>query len=179
MKTFTNEDLSAVPPDPNASAYALARVPAAPTSTPAGKVTAGMFDRVYRAAKAVEGATASGVNFLQFSQLLQSFASELGIIQDQNLTATDSHLAAVFREVLGHYGMSRTLWDWKIQGAGSKFLRGGEMSAIGAENIAADYKIPIRRDPDGSLTMSNDAPQRVWVKAGEVLARATALYYGR
>ncbi|MGH6691773.1 MAG: hypothetical protein ACREF4_13965 [Gammaproteobacteria bacterium] len=186
-RTLTNDDL------PAAAGSGLTPVPAAPALVPAGKVTPGIFDGVYRAAKAVEGATASGVNYVKFSELLQSFTSEIVIVKDKSLNEADKQLLALFVEALGHYRVSRSLWELKISVTDYK----GDIpiGSLGQPNadliaarktllrIAADYKIPLvnRILLTGApyQALPGDAPQRVWIKAEEVLGGATGLYNAR
>ncbi|MGI8785170.1 MAG: hypothetical protein ACR2L2_16150 [Acidobacteriota bacterium] len=72
------------------------------------------FEGVYRAAKAVEGASNSGVNCLKFSELLQSLATELSILSDKISTEQEKELAALYVAVSATYQDSSMLWKAKL-----------------------------------------------------------------
>ena len=62
---------------PETSAAVAPKTPPTPP-----KPTTATFEPVYRAAKAVQGATQSGVTFVKFGELMQAFATEISIAKD-------------------------------------------------------------------------------------------------
>jgi hypothetical protein len=78
---------------------ATSRVP----ETPAPKVASTSFESLYRAAKAVEGATEPGVTYAKFGELLQTFSKELSIATDHALNDDDRELVAGYAKAYEAY----------------------------------------------------------------------------
>lgn len=163
--------------------------PAAAQPAPAPKVTQATFEPVYRSAKAVEGATATGVTYQKFGELLQSLSTEISIAKDHPLTDVDKRLLALYEEALHHYQVSGTLWELKLHASGDTFHgeipigRTGALEPSIAEVVRV-YALPVN---ERKLTFAKskykaipgDSPQRVWAAASATLKKATDLYYGR
>lgn len=157
-------------------------------------VNKAMFEPVYRAAKAVQGATASGVTYQKFGELLQAFSTELGIVNDQKPTGTDGQLQTLFADVLEHYQASHTLWGRKISShhdmwkgyipiifPNAKEVESKQQNEMWRA-LATKYELPTSEHGKGKLQfigVPGDAPQLMWAKAAERLEKATDLYYGR
>lgn len=154
---------------------------------PPPTVTKATFEPLYRAGKSVQGATASGVTYTKFGELLQALSTEIGIVKDHPLNAADRRLLALYEEAFGHYQVSSTLWQLKFES--SSKVWNGEIPVVlngkavnGLYDVAGAYDIPLT---DHTMpytgtkyaTVPGDAPQRVWAKADEVLNSASRMYY--
>lgn len=155
---------------------------------PPPKVTTATFDPVYRAGKAIEGATAAGVSYVKFGELMQGFSTEIGIAKDHRLNEADRRLLAVYEKAFEHYQASAVLWKFKLD-AGDAFK--GEIPVeidgkqlIPLETLTGTYKLTVE-----ARTMSytgkrykavpGDSAQRVWQTASATLQEATEIFYGR
>jgi hypothetical protein len=175
---------------PRASAgSAAAPVVATPAPPPPVRVTTATFEPVYRAAKAVQGATESGVTLIKYGELLQAFSTEISIAKDHDLNEQDKKLLAIYEEAFGHYQVSASLWRMKINA--SDDLWKGEIPVFFNDkpnetmvNALRAYDIPVE-DREMSLTHARyraapgDAPQRVWSRAAASVEQASALFYGK
>lgn len=74
------------------------------------RVTTSTFEPVYRAAKAVQGGTHSGVTYPAFLELKQRFATEIAIAKDHDLNGADKGLLSLFEESYSDYNASAELW---------------------------------------------------------------------
>jgi hypothetical protein len=86
---------------------------AATPAPPAPKGTTRTFEQVYRAGKVIEGATATGVTYVKYGELLQGLSTELSIAKDQPLNEADKKLVALYDGALVHYRVAGTLWTLK------------------------------------------------------------------
>lgn len=149
------------------------------------------FDGVYRAAKSVKEATAVGVNFPRYSELVQALATEASIASDKASSPGERALAHRFASVVTAYRDSVTLWQHKIQDAGVSFLSGQILVAIavGAGEIHEDsemrrivdaYKINTQTISTAgggkAITISPVAVQIPWIMAGQRMAVAEKTY---
>src|SRR6185503_16346089 len=108
---WTNADLPAAPdvlPGPSISVSG--------DDLPSGgaPVTVATFSALYRAGKTVQGATASGVTYVKFGELLQGFSTEMQIAKDHPLNDTDTSLLALYEKAFGQYQFSALLWKRKL-----------------------------------------------------------------
>ena len=150
-------------------------------------VTAATFEPVYRAAKSVQGATAAGVTYVTFGELLHGFSTEIDSASDHPLNETEQQLLAMYRQAFDDYQISADLWKKKLE-AHQDYWKGeipvsfDEAENQAALNTLAKYHIPVA---DRKLyetqfkSVPSDAPQRIWRAADATLAKATALLYGR
>jgi len=113
------------------------------------KITTTTFEPVYRAAKTVQGATASGVTYVKFGELLQGLSTEIGIAKDKSLTSNDKLLLEVYEHVNEEYQKSQSFWKLKIESR---------------NNLASDLESQM---------------QDAWSRADKMLQRATEVFYGR
>jgi len=156
-----------------------------------------LFEPTYRAAKALQGATTTGLTYDKYSELLQALATELSIVKDQRPTGEqNSKLLALFNETFGHYEAAGVFWKAKLDGPTRGATRAVKGIPIYFEKQKADdaklklaesYQLPITKANAGGVLTSkleyrsipDDSPQRVWTRAAETLGKATDLYYGR
>lgn len=73
------------------------------------------FDGVYRSAKAIQGSTSVGVNYIGFGKLLQDFATELSIAEDKATSEKEKELIKSFEEVLRLCQFSYKSWKQKME----------------------------------------------------------------
>ena len=159
------------------------------STPPPPKVTTATFEPVYRSAKTVQGATASGVSYMKFGELLQGFSTEIGIAKDHDLNEADKPLLALYQEALTHYQISAQFWSAKIHASGP--LWKGEIPISFDKHpvpamlkVAAGYELPVLDRTVGYgggkyKAIPGDSVQRVWKYADRTLEKATALYYGK
>ena len=156
-----------------------------------------VFEPVYRAAKALQGSTATGVKLEKYSELLQALSTEVGIVKDQRPTGHQNvKLLALFEETLAHYDAAGIFWKAKLDGPTRGATRAVKGIPIYFEKqkdddaklkLAESYGLPITKANAGGVLTSkleyrwipDDSPQRVWARAAETLEKATNLYYGR
>jgi hypothetical protein len=151
------------------------------------------FDAVYRAAKSVKEATAVGVNFTRYSELVQALATEASIARDKATSPGEQTLAQRFAGVVTAYRDSATLWQHKIGDASTDFLRGQIMVAISRlgtgemledpelRRIVDTYKITTQTISTGAgggtaITISPIAVQIPWIMADLRMAAAEKTY---
>lgn len=85
------------------------------------------FENLYRSAKAIEGATAVGVNYQKFGELLQNFATEISIARDQVKSKKEKEMLTVYFDALTIYKDSATLWEQNIRDSGYSFVPSGRI----------------------------------------------------
>lgn len=94
------------------------------SASPAPTIDQAKFDRLYRSAKAVEGALTSGVNVLAFSDLLRDFATEVGIARDRASRPDEVEMVRRFDDALKTFVLSRQIWqDVSVEAAQRVWLR--------------------------------------------------------
>lgn len=151
-------------------------------------ITQRIFEPVYRASKTLQGATNAGVNMLKFSELMQAFATEIAIAKDQQMNELDKQLIGLYDEAFGALQFSAVLWKAKNE-AHQEWWNGeipvgfgAKMSPEYAPGIAKYELRPIDRKHASGVkyrALPGDSIQLMWAKAGETLAKATEVYYGR
>jgi hypothetical protein len=113
------------------------------------------FDGVYRASRALTGATEVGVNYARFSELLQTYASECAMADDAiKDDRIDRDVLSGFTRALGFYKTSGDVWGLKIRGAGSSFLYVDPDFAARLEE--SGIRLPTKNrleDPDVALQL--------------------------
>ncbi len=151
------------------------------------------FDAVYRAAKAVKEATGVGVNFPRYSELVQALATEASIARDKASSPGEQALAQRFTMILAAYRDSVTLWQHKINDAGTPFLYGQIMvalSSVGTGEMLEDpemrrivdaYKITTQTQSAGAgggrtITINPVSVQIPWIMADLRMAAAEKTY---
>ena len=74
------------------------------------KVNKEKFKDMYRATKAIQGATMAGVNYIKFGELLQNFATELLIIKDNIETDKERLIFYKYDNIYNTYKDSYEFW---------------------------------------------------------------------
>lgn len=152
-------------------------------------ITQRIFEPVYRASKALQGATTSGVTMIQFSQLMQALSTEIAIAKDQQMNELDKKLIALYDEAFGAYQFSSALWSAKIEASSDTW--GGEIPVGINGKVDPALEAGLKRfgvDPQPRTmrytgtkyhAVPAESVQVAWAKADESLAKATEMYYGR
>lgn len=148
-------------------------------------ITQRIFEPVYRASKALQGATAPGVTYGKFGELLQNFATEIAIARDQQMNELDKKLIGLYVEVFDAYNFSSNLWKKQIERHEDYWMGYIPVGAEVSPELATKYGLVIEsvkmkyggQKFDG--VNGDGAIQTVWHKANEINARATEMYYGR
>ncbi len=154
---------------------------------PAG-VRAAEFERVYRAAKAVEEATSVGVSYPRFQELLQNFATEQGIINDKASSGAERELAGAFAATLAAFKDSATIWRHMIEDSRYSFLdgqisvgvtdkKGKITNAPDLAQIVETYHLQVSTR-NRFKTISPSSLQIVWLEASQRLKKAVRGYLG-
>jgi hypothetical protein len=89
--------------------------PLDPPPAPPPTITQATFEPVYRASKAIQGATNPGVTYPKFGELLQGLSTEIAIAKDHQLNEVDRKLIARYEEALATYKFSAELWKLKLE----------------------------------------------------------------
>ncbi len=143
------------------------------------------FEPLYRAAKAVQGSTSVGVNYLKFSELLQTFATELSIAKDKAQTANEKKLVEMYAGVLTDYSDSLSIWTAKNVAVSAKQIFGDLIPANAILDAAARQGLPVTDEEKTSLytgpfkwkSIPANSIEIVWKSAGVKQSRANEFYY--
>jgi hypothetical protein len=153
-------------------------------------ITQPTFEPVYRASKAIQGATGPGVTYAKFGELLQGLSTEISIARDHQMNDLDKKLLTLYEESLAAYKFSATLWQMKIE-AHDDMWRGeipvlfgtGPASPEVASGLAKYDLSPMPRTIQITGRTYQALPaisiQQMWAKADGTLKQATEMYYGR
>lgn len=152
-------------------------------------VSTPIFEPVYRAAKALQGATVSGVTYIKFGELMQGLATEIGIAGDHKLNAVDKELLELYRAAFADYQASARIWKLKL--GSSQEMWKGEIPVSFQEHpndslvaVANSYGLPVENrtvqyGQGRYKTIPGNSVQVIWQHADVTLAKATTLYYGK
>lgn len=80
-------------------------------ASPSPTIDQARFEPLYRSGKAVEGAMSTGVSLIQFSELLQNLATEVGIAKDKATRPDELAMVGRFNEALATLVLSRQTWQ--------------------------------------------------------------------
>lgn len=149
------------------------------------KVDQKKYENLHRAAKAIAGAIAVGVNYQKFGELLQNLSTEISIANDKAKSDTEKELLKEYLNVLITYHESATIWKYKIEGARYEFIPSGRVYVKSElQSIISKYSLPTESHVTRIIgykfeTISENAIQLIWGKAHERLEKATKLYFGQ
>jgi len=194
-KTVSNKDLVA-------ESGSVASVAPAPTPTPEtvvatapkGDLDQKTFEGVYSAAKAIDGATSVGVNYVRFRDLVQQLSAGVSIAKDRApFTDREAALLALFQNALTHYDNSSIFW--KLQTETTDAIYNGEIPIFfetpgrpgtnALVSLAVSYGIPVTdriitpplpAEPKRYKAVPGNAMQKIWAQASTTVAAAAALY---
>jgi hypothetical protein len=175
-------------------AFQACSKPLDPPPAPPPTITQATFEPVYRASKAIQGATGPGVTYVKFGELLQGLSTEIGIAKDHQMNDLDKKLMALYDDALSAYKFSSELWKHKINASDNvwkgeipvAFVLNGKMTRSDGVSeaelqqyalVPVDRKVPYTGRKYQALPA--EAIQMVWLKADAILKQATEMYYGR
>ena len=124
------------------------------------------FEPLYRAGKAIEGATAVGVGFVKFSELTQAFTTELLVAKDRAATDKERQIVALYATAAQAFVDSLTIWRANIQTAGAAEV------LLNVQPLFERYRLTDRVGNEAAL-------QIIWSVAGKALKKADLAYAGR
>jgi hypothetical protein len=196
-KTLTNKDLGATGDGATPAAPDMTSPAIVVAAAPVGAIREAVFEPLYRAARAIPGATSSGVSYVTFRALLQAMSTELAIVQDHvPLNGREQVLHRLYTTALSHYEISATLWKMKIDSSDAVWNgeipfgmeQPGQTVDTTFESLATTYGIPVSNRlktppiPQPTLrykALPGDAMKYVWLKGAETVDAASALFVGR
>lgn len=194
-KTYTNKDVDT----PGASVAAAPAMPPPKVQSPTESVATApqsatnqsKFEGVYRAAKSIQGATASGVSYTRFRELLQALSTELLMVRDHApFSERETALESLFAAALNHYENSAAFWTMTSGETETPIYvyRPGQKPDTALVRLAGLYGIPVhdriyspsmRQSAVQYKAIDRDAVQYVWRKASETVDAAVALYVAK
>jgi hypothetical protein len=103
------------------------------------------FEPAYKAMKSIQGATAVGVNYMRFGELLGNFATEVSIAADKTASDKEREILVHYATVLVIYNDSYTIWRTSLSSSRSELLPQGRL--VISEEIAPivdKYYLPLK-----------------------------------
>lgn len=152
-------------------------------ATKATKIEQKKYENLYRATKAIDGATAVGVNYQKFCELLQNLSTEISIANDIAQSSTEKKLIKSYSEVLTIFQESAELWKYKIKVSQYEWMPRGQIY-VDPEiyPIVEKYSFPMESHQTygGSFsTIPEKSIQILWNKAQEQLEQTIKIYRGQ
>jgi len=134
------------------------------------------FEDLYRVGKSIEGATAVGVTYQQFGELLQKLATEIAIGTDKAKSEKEKELVRAYSEVLAAYRDSTAIWKKKIEQVQYGFIPKGKILIDKLEllRIIEKYGLPLESEKGLEYT-PEDSIQEIWGKARKRLEQANEI----
>ena len=124
------------------------------------------FERVYRAAKAIQNGTEVGVNVGRFSEMLGALTVEVSIAKQRADSDAEKALVASYTEAVEAYRDSATVWRWKLDaGVILAAYRFAELPGLAK-------KYGQKPDPTGNYN-AEELIQRIWSGASAKIESAS------
>ncbi len=153
------------------------------------KVDQKKFEKLYRAAKSIEGAVTIGVDYQKFGELLQNFVTEISIASDKAKSEEEKELLKIYSEILDMYQDSYRLWHSKNSLSCELFFPGtcpvprGYIHVGEGDTIIKKYNFSAYENTKvtgdfNRYYIPEDSIQVIWSKAHERLEKANILYLG-
>lgn len=142
------------------------------------------FATLYRAARVIDSATAEGVNYVKFTDLLGTLSNEILIAHDLAGTEQEKALVAAYEDLLVAWKDSVAFWDRKRLAAESPIFGPLPYWGVGSELTAkaATYEVEVKQTSKGGIdwvvVTDSDPVQKVWKAAGAKSRKAVQLYLG-
>lgn len=141
------------------------------------------FEPLYRAGKAISGATEVGATLVEYRELMQSLATEIEVAEDRASSSDELQLVAFYKDALAAYRDAATMWQAKIELA-SAFRDKPPRIMLGPRSGPSEAffgplvdKYDLRLSVDASNTIAVDEMQQeMWRIASEHIAAAEAIY---
>lgn len=154
------------------------------------KVDRKKFENLYRAGKAIDGATSVGVSYKKFGELLQNLATEIYVASDKAKSGNAKKMIESYSGILQMYKDSHLIWKYQIETPSScglpsdQILVKPEMKYV-IERYSLKrnkYVQKIRgwtivKDID-YITISEDSIKMVWLIAKNQLKTTNKKYFG-
>jgi len=145
----------------------------------APQINQSKFEAVNRAAKAIEGSIAVGINYRNFQASLQALATEILIAKDKMKSQEEKDMLGNYSEVLSMYKDSLTLWQHKINDRGEYDYITGKQGTIVADSevhaIAEMYNLSMAPNESGVM-LADEGIQTIWGAAQQQLEKTNALF---
>lgn len=101
-------------------------------------VGAEKFRAVNRASKAMEGAVTTGVSLQKFRDLLQTFATEVAVLEGTSLNSRESECLTLFKASLAIYADSVVIWEAELSIPKYGFLLAGRHYGLTSEGTLGE-----------------------------------------
>jgi hypothetical protein len=134
------------------------------------------FESVYRAGKAIEGSLAVGVTYMKFTELVQSFATEVSVAKDKAANPAERQLVELYGEALTGCTDSLTVWKLKIENPRDTRIDVSDNADV--RGIIDTYAIQDGDPHAYSNLEPSGAMHLIWARVGAKLAAANRLYNG-
>ncbi len=146
------------------------------------KIDQKKFESLNRADKSIQASLASGVSYIQFKSLLQTFGTELLIAKDAASSNLEKDFLRSYAEAYSIYEDSATLWQLIITSPYENCLLGVAVD-YRMEPIIEKYQLTTLDCGKGygggqKKSLFKDAFQSLWRRAEAPLQAAGALYRG-
>jgi len=147
------------------------------------KIDQKKFENLHRAAKTVQGSISIGVNYTQFNEFLQRFATEISIAQDITKSEFEKKMISEYGKLLQIYKDSRELWKRKIEAPPFSGIPKDCIIVIDNDPIATEYSLQVINflPPKASNTyhcVPEDSIPKIWGYADKQFEKAAQLYFG-
>lgn len=137
------------------------------------------FEPLMRAANKVKASTSVGVNFNQFGQYLQDYATEVAMIKGKISTDKETEILRQFNAALEIYNDSKVIWNCKINDSVTTEF---ESKGLQPEDfwinedvaaIAQKYNLEVKENPKLGKKISINSMQLLWAQANKLIDTAT------
>ena len=140
-----------------------------------GGVDQKKFEAVYRAGKAIEAGTDTGVNYPQYTQLLQQFQTEIAVLNGRTSGDAETKALNAYTEALNAYRQAIVFWQLKIDGASDRIPVLETLTPI-----ATKYHMRLEDDGSGVKWVEwADANQALFAAGKARLEEANKLVNGQ
>jgi hypothetical protein len=147
------------------------------------------FEAAYRAARAITSAIDVGVNYQKFSELVQNFALELSLAND-NASSGEKDVIALYTQALSTCRDAQTLWGIELRdgqayvsgsfGATLSYLKEYDGNAFKTvKELRKKYSLDIRGRGPNEVIMFDRSIQQVLNVASQQFVRANDAYRGK
>lgn len=148
------------------------------------RVDVSKFDRLVHTASKVKASTNVGMNFGQFGQYIQEYATEVEVIKSRTLNSKEKEILNYFSNALDIYNDSKIIWNCKNNdpirhrleqiGAGADGKIWLEYGSKELNGIVQKYKLEVKENSQGTKTISEDSIQQLWGEANKLIDAANA-----
>ena len=148
------------------------------------------FDSVYRVTKKIDGATNVGINYADFSELIQDFSAVIEIAKDKVSTEKEQQLLLRYEGALECYVDSLTLWrmiirydidnPYKMEGSPGKEILELVTPILNKYNIEPEREVFESYGESVQVyIVPKLAVQKIWLKASSETEEANRILLGK